>query len=109
MYKFMHIVFLTTLCFLLLLRVGMLIGPKVIAACVIFTVKIRFTVCLSNTAAVTNSAYSTAVVTALYNDANSDIGSHHNVTERVAGKKEGSRWGQENRVSENRASNIEQE
>ena len=100
MYKFMHMAFLTTHCFLLLLRVGMLIGPNVLAACVILTVIIRFTVCLSNTAVVTSSAYCTAVVTDLYNDANSDISSHHNVTEREAGNNEGNRWKQENRVSE---------
>jgi hypothetical protein len=79
----------------------MLIGPKFLAACVIFAVIIRFTVCLSNTAEVTSSAYCRAVVTALYDDANSDISSHHNVTEREAGNNEENRWEQENRVSEN--------
>jgi hypothetical protein len=94
-------VFLTIPCFLLLPHVGMLIGPTFLAACVIFTIIIRFIVCLSNTAAVTSSAYRTAFVTALYNDANSDISSHHNVTKREAGNDEGNRWEQENRVSEN--------
>lgn len=88
----MHMVFLTTHCFLLLLRVGMLIGPNVLAACVIFTVIIRFIVCLLNTAIVTSSAYCTAVVTGLYNDANSDFRSHHNVKERAAGNNEENRW-----------------
>ena len=86
----MHMVFLTTHCFLLLLCVGNVDWPKSSPACVIFTVTIRFTVCLSNTAAVTSSAYCTAIVTALYNDANSDISSYH-VTEREAGNKEGNR------------------
>jgi hypothetical protein len=40
-------------------------------------------------------------VTALYNEANSDISSHHNVTEMEAGNNEGNQWEQENRVSEN--------
>jgi len=97
----MHMIFLTTHCFLLLLRVGMFIGPKFLAACVIFTVIIRFAVCLSDTAAVTSSAYCTAVMTALCNDTNSDISSYHNVTEREARNNEGNRWEQENRVNEN--------
>jgi hypothetical protein len=102
-------VFLTTHCFLLLLRVGTLIFPKCFAACVIFTVIIRFTLCLSNTAAVTSSAYCTAIVTALYNDANSDFSSHHNVTEIEAGDNEGNRWEQENRVSESNKTSSKNE
>jgi hypothetical protein len=49
----MHLLLLTTRCFLLLLRVGIFIGLKALAASVIFTVVSRFTVCLSNTAGVT--------------------------------------------------------
>jgi hypothetical protein len=63
----------------------MLIGPNVLAACVMFTIIIRFIVCLSNTGVVTIIAYYTAVATDLYNDANSDISSHQNVKERWRG------------------------
>ena len=106
-YKFMHLVWLANRSFLL--RTGILIGPKVLAACVIFTVVSRFTVCLSNTNAVTSSACCTATVTVLCNDANSDIGSHHYAAGREAANNEGNRWEQENGVSENNKASSKNE
>jgi hypothetical protein len=86
-----------------------LISPNVLAACVIFAVISRFTVCLSNTAAVTSIAYCTVAVTALCNGANSEISSHHSLTEREEGNVEENRWEQGNRVSENNITSSKNE